>query len=220
MRMMRARAGAEDGFTLVELLAALVVGMITLFAILGLLDHAVQLQAKSVDRVETTDRGRLAIDLISQGFGSRICLGNEPSLVDAGDDHVEFYASLAPENSAVRLTVQRRRLDVSGTSIRERVWTSSPPAGPPNLPPANTTTPSRTRELVAGVRKTAATPIFRYYAKDATTGLPTTLLATPLSAADLRRAVLIDVTFTAQGARADVSTDYTNQILTRSSTCV
>ena len=46
------------------------------------------------------------------------------------------------------------------------------------------------------------------------------LLPTPLSAIDLRRAVLIDVTFTAQGKRNDVSTDYTNQILTRSTTCV
>jgi len=100
------------------------------------------------------------------------------------------------------------------------VWTSDPPLGPPNLPPANTTTPARTRDVASGISQTATTPIFRYYAKDSATGLPTELLATPLSAVDLRRAVLIDVSFTSEGKRDDVSTDYSNQILTRSATCV
>jgi hypothetical protein len=217
---MRSRLSDESGFTLVELLSALVVGMIVIFAVFALLDTAVGLQAKTVDRIDTTDRGRLAIDRLSQGFASRICLGTEPSLVEADDTHAEFYASLAPENSAVRLTVQRRRVAISGTSIREEVWTSSPPLGPPNLPPANTTTPQRSREIATGITQTGTTPIFRYYAKNPATGLPTVLLATPLAPADLGSAVLIDVTFTAQGKRAGVSTDYSNQILTRSTTCV
>ncbi len=217
---MRARLSDESGFTLVELLAAIVVGMVVMFAVFGLLDTAVGLQARTVDRIDTTDRGRVAIDRLSQGFASRICVGNEPSLVEADDGHVEFYASLAPESSAVRLTVQRRRVAVVGTRIREDVWTSNPPLGPPNLPPANTTTPARTRDVASAVSQTATTPIFRYYAKDATSGLPTVLLATPLSPADLRRAVLIDVSFTSAGKRDNVSTDFSNQILTRSATCV
>ena len=218
--MTRARLADDSGFTLVELLAAMIVGMIVMFAIFGLLDTAVRLQAKSVDNLETTDRGRSGIDEISQGFASRICVGDVPSLVEAADDHVEFYASLAPESSAVRLIVQRRRVSLSGTSIREEVWTSNPPRPSPNLPPATTTTPTRTREIVGGVRTTGTTPIFRFYANDGTTGLPTVLLPTPLASSDLPRAVLVDVTFTAQGKRRDISTDYTNQILNRSSTCV
>ncbi|MEY2514505.1 MAG: hypothetical protein QOJ89_1863 [bacterium] len=217
---MRTRVGNEDGFTLVELLAALVVGMIVLFAVFGLLDTAVRLQARTVDGIETTDRGRVAIDRISQGLGSRICLGNEPSLVEGDDDHVEYYASLAPESSVVRLIVQRREVAVVGTSIREQVWTSNPPLGPPNLPPASSTTPVSNREIVAGVHKTGSTPVFRYYARDGAGGEPTVLLPTPLSAVDLRRAELVEVTFTAQGKRGDVSTAYTNRILTRSTTCV
>ena len=218
--MMRERLSEDDGFTLVELLAAMLVGMIVMFAIFGLLDTAVRLQAKSVDSLETTDRGRVAIDEISQGFASRICVGDTASLVEAADDHVEFYASLAPETSTVRLTVQRRRVALSGTSIREDVWTSSPPQEVPNLPPATSTTPTRSRALVGGVRTTGSRPVFRFYAKDGVTQQPTVLLPTPLSATDRRRAVLIDVAFTAQGHRSDVSTDYANQVRTRSATCV
>jgi hypothetical protein len=74
--------------------------------------------------------------------------------------------------------------------------------------------------IVQGVHPVGTTPIFRFYAKDGVTGQPTVLLATPLSATDLRRAALIVVGFTTQGKRSDVSTVYTNQILTRSATCI
>jgi prepilin-type N-terminal cleavage/methylation domain-containing protein len=217
---MRARLADEDGFTLVELLAALVVGTIVLFAAFGLLDTAVRLQAKSVDSIEATDRGRVGIDQISQAFSSGICLGDQPSLVSASDSDVEFYASLAPESSAVRLVVQRRRLTVTPTGIREDVWSGSPPVAPPSLPPASTTTPTRTRMVVTGIRQIASTPIFRYYANQGAPARPTLLLPAPLSAGDLSRAVLIDVSFSAQGKRAEVHTDYTNQIVNRSPTCV
>jgi prepilin-type N-terminal cleavage/methylation domain-containing protein len=217
---MPARLAAEDGFTLVELLAALVVGTIVLFAAFGLLDTAVRLQAKSVDSLDATDRGRVGIDQISQDFASRICLGDQPSLVSASDTGVEFYASLAPESSAVRLVVQRRRLTVTPTGIREDLWTGSPPVAPPALPPASTTTPTRTRMIVTGIRQIGTTPVFRYYANEGAPARPTLLLTAPLSPSDLSQAVLIDVSFAAQGKRADVHTDYSNQIVNRSPTCV
>ena len=129
----RARLRDEDGFTLVELLAAMVVGMIVLFAVFGLLDGAVRIHARTTDQIETSGRGRLAIDLMSQSLGSRICLGEVPSLVAASDTSVEYYASLAPERAGVRLEAQRRRLTFSGGAIREEMWTSSPPVSPPDV---------------------------------------------------------------------------------------
>ncbi len=217
---MRARLSDERGFSLVELLAALLVGSIVIFAGFALFDTAVRLQAKSIDGLEATDRGRIGIDQVAQGLASRICLGSQPSFVDARDDRVEFYASLAPESSTVRLVAQRRRLTVTSLGIREDVWVSSPPAAPPSVPPANTTTPTSTRLVVTGIRRTGTTPIFRYYATDAVSSEPTVLLPTPLSVADLSRVALVDVSFTAQGRRSDIGTDYSNQILNRSSTCV
>jgi prepilin-type N-terminal cleavage/methylation domain-containing protein len=216
---MRARLADERGFTLVELLAALVVGSIVIFAVFGLLDTAVRLQAKSVDSLDATDRGRIGMDQISQVLASRICLGAQPSLVEGRDDRLELYASLAPESGAVRVIAQRRRFSVTSLGIREDVWVSSPPAPPPSVPPASTTTPTTTRLVVTGVRQTGSTPIFRYYANDATTSQPTVLLTTPLATADRSRVALIDVTFTASGKRSDVGTSFHNAILNRSATC-
>jgi prepilin-type N-terminal cleavage/methylation domain-containing protein len=217
---MRARLADERGFTLVELLAALVVGSIVLFAGFGLLDTAVRLQARSVDSLDATDRGRVAIDQVSQSLASRLCLGGVPSLVDARDDRVEFYSSAARESGPVSIVVQRRRLSVTSTSIREEIWTGSPPLAPPELPPASTTTPATTRTVVSGVRPIGSTPIFRYFAYTGTPARPTLALPTPLSAGDLSRVALIDVGFVAQGKRADVVTEYRNEILNRSQICL
>jgi len=217
---MRARLRDESGYSLVELLAAMVVGVIVLFAIFGLLDTSVRIQAKSADSIDATDRGRVAIDQISQALGSRICVGSQASLVSASDTEVEFYASLAPESSAVRLAVQRLRLTVAGTSIREDLWSPTPPIAPPNVPPPSTTTPTRSRMVITGVTPIQTTPIFRYYATQGTPAAPTLLLSTPLSAANLSRVALIDVGFVARGKRSDVGTEFSNQILNRSPTCI
>jgi len=216
---MRARLADERGFSLVELLAALVVGAIVLFATFGLLDAAVRLQAKSVDSIDATDRGRIGIDQISQSLASGICMGSEPSIVDGREDRLEFYASLAPESGSVRLIAQRRRLTYTGTGVLEEVWTSSPPAAPPTLPPASTAPATTRRLVVTGVTATLSAPVFRYYAMQGSPARPTLLLSTPLSAADRARVAMIDVTFVAQGKRADVVTTYSNQIFNRTPTC-
>ena len=216
---MRARLTDERGFSLVELLAALLVGSLVLFAGFALLDSAVRTQAKSIDNLDAIDRGRVGIDQIAQSLASRICLGAQPSLVDARGDSVEYYASLAPESSTVRLIAQRRRLSVTPLGIREDVWVSTPPAAPPAVPPANTATPTTTRLVVTQVTQTGSTPVFRYYANDAS-ARPTVQLGTPLSTADLARVAVIDVSFTARGKRSEVGTTFNDQVFNRSSTCV
>ncbi len=218
--MTRERLAEEDGLTLVEMLAAMLVGAIVIFAVFGLLDAAVRLQSKSVDGIDATSRGRLAIDQASQSLASRICLGTQPSLVEGRDDRVEFYASLAPESSAVRLVAQRRRLSLTGTTLLEEVWMSSPPAAPPAVPPANTAPPSSTRVLLSRAARTGSTPVFRYYAYQGAPARPTLLLTTPLSTVDLSRVAVIDVGVTAQGKRAGTGAAFSNQIFNRSTTCV
>jgi hypothetical protein len=220
VRVTRGRLAGEDGFALVELLAAMVVGAIVIFAVFGLLDTAVRLQSKAVDDIDATSRGRMAIDQASQALASRICLGAQSSLVEGRADRVEFYASLAPESGTVRLVAQRRRLALTGTTLGEQIWTSSPPQAPPNVPPANTTTPTSTRVLLTGARPTGTTPVFRYYAYQGTPSRPTLLLGTPLSAIDLARVARIDVAFTAKGDRVSAGTAFSNQIFNRSTTCV
>ena len=58
---MRARLTDEAGFTIVELLTAMVVGLLVLGAAFALVGRASALQARTQDRVDAHQRGRAAL---------------------------------------------------------------------------------------------------------------------------------------------------------------
>jgi hypothetical protein len=120
------RLRGEAGFTVIELMVALTVGLGVLFALLGLLDTSTRLSASAVDRVETTSRARLTMDLVSRQVRSQLCLGTDlPALTAASPTSMTFYGSLAPEASP--LIVQRRTLTYDAVAKRlvETVWTGA-----------------------------------------------------------------------------------------------
>ena len=219
---MTARLVGEEGFTLVELLVAMVVGLVVIFAALSVMDGSWRLNAKTTDHIETTNRGRLAMDRITQQLGSRICLQSETpaqgSLVTATNDQIEWYASVTNE-TAPRLVVERRRLTYRAATkdILLEAWTGSAP--PPIPPPAKTTTPTVTRTIAQGVAPAGSTPIFRYYVPQGTPALPTLLLTQPISLANANNVLLVKVNFAVLGNKPSISTELQNDSQTRSPTC-
>jgi len=223
---MTARRTNDGGFSLVELLVAMLIGTIILFALFAIIDTATHQQAKAVDRIEANDRGRVAIDLIGQQLTSRVCISaTQGSLVAASASQVEFFASLGltPESTtqSQRLILERRRLTyrpAPDNDVREEVWVGAAPA--PALPPATSTTPTRTRTILTNLALVGTTPFFRYYAMAGTPPQPSQeLTALPLSAANLPKVARIDVGFAARGKVAGVSSELQNQIVDRSPGC-
>jgi type II secretory pathway pseudopilin PulG len=218
---MSARLADEGGFTLVELLATIVVSMIVLFALFGLVDNATRRQSVATDRIEANDRGRHAMDAISSQLRSRVCIsGAQGSLVSASATQIEFFASLGLTTESTtdsqRLVLERRRLTYRPAplnDIREEVWVGTAPA--PALPPASTTEATRTRTLLTNVTLTDSVPFLRYFAKAGAPALP----APPLSAADLTRVARINIGFSAEGRVSGVETPLQNEILDRSPGC-
>jgi prepilin-type N-terminal cleavage/methylation domain-containing protein len=226
---MSARLADERGFTLVELLAAISVSTVVLFALFGLVDTATRQQSVATDRIDANDRGRLAMDAISTQLRSRVCISSaEDSLVAASDSQIEFFVSLGltPEGAtnSQTLVLQRRRLTYrpATSDVLEESWVGILPA--PALPPAASTTPTRTRTLLTNVSLDGSTPFFRYYAMTSPAPpdppLPELLLApTPLSATNLTKVAQITVSFAAKGKVAGLSTPLQNRILDRSPGC-
>jgi len=220
---MTARLADEGGFTLVELLAAMVIGVIVTFAALAVMDGSWRAQAKTVDRIDATDRGRLAMDKITQQLDSRVCLsaatpGIAAQLVTATDSQIEFYASVTSD-TAPRLVVERRRMTYrpATADILLESWTGTAP--PPAAPPANTTTPTRTRTIAGGVAPAGTTPIFRYYVPTGTPPLPTLQRVPPITGADRDKVVLVKINFAAAGKSPSLRIEFQNDSLTRSPTC-
>jgi prepilin-type N-terminal cleavage/methylation domain-containing protein len=225
---MSPRDNGEAGFSLIELLVAMLVGSIVLYAAFSLFDTALRNQHESIDRIESNDHARVGMDNIRRQLTSKVCIsGAQGSIVSASDNQIEFFASMSltaeSTTASQRLVLERRRLTYRPATqdVREEVWTGADPA--PALPPPTTATPSRQRTVLErAVTVDATTPFFSYYelggaVPDQT---PTQLLTgNPLPTASLPKVARIDVNFAVTGTVAGVKTILKTQILDRSLGC-
>jgi type II secretory pathway pseudopilin PulG len=207
----------EAGFSIVELLVAMTVGLGVLFALLALLDTSTRLSASTVDRVETTSRARLAVDLVTRQVRSQLCLGTDlPALTAATPTSMTFYGSLAPEASP--LVVQRRTLtyDAATKRLLESVWT-----GAGTRPNVTFDTAPQTSVIADGIVPNGAKPIFEYYRFQVPAGggtaVPALITDAPLDADDLARTVQVGLNFVAVGRAATTRVDMSSKVYVRTS---
>jgi prepilin-type N-terminal cleavage/methylation domain-containing protein len=194
----------EDGYTITELLVAMTVGVIVVTAAFALLGQAFPLSATTRARVESTQRGRVALDQTLTLLRSQVCInGIRPPVTVAKDNEVVFTMNLGNESAAP----EQRRLVFSGGVLKEEVYPATT-GGPRDWQFA--TTPSRTRAVAHGLARQGTTPFFRFYAFTTSSPASPDRLLNPgtagLAADDLESIVRVDVTFESQppkdGARA------------------
>jgi prepilin-type N-terminal cleavage/methylation domain-containing protein len=100
----------ESGFTLIELMVATVIGMVIILAAYGLADASVRSFTKTDNRIDVTQRGRLAIDAIGRPLRSQTCpvgasstaTNTIGSFVTATDTKAVFWADLGRNATSVR----------------------------------------------------------------------------------------------------------------------
>lgn len=196
----------ERGFTLVELLVAAMIGTVVLLAAFSLVDVSIQKQVETENRLDATQRGRLAMEQISRALRSQVCPGQGlATMIDAEDDKATFYSYLAaapPGPGPIK--VQKRQLSYevpSGSTrgaIYERVWNNvSTTAGGLQF----NTNPDRVRMITDNVTRSVdggvTLPVFRYAKYDPVSSPLMTPLAPPISASDKSLVVQIKTTFNA-----------------------
>lgn len=189
----------ERGFSLPELLMAMVIGMVILLAAFMLLDRSISASGQIADRTEALQRGRQALDLVTRQLRSQVCVGTTVPVVAASDNSVSFYADLSDGTQQIK---QRTLAFNSGTdTITESVITGAGTYPAITFTSAATSVPllTKVKQIMDG---TTARPIFRYYGY-VVGGQVGALeqLAAPLSATDLKRVALIKVGFRAFAAR-------------------
>ena len=185
----------DQGFTLVELMIGMGIGLIVIAGGMTILDSTLRISRTTQSRVDTAQRGRLAMETITRELRSQVCLSaTAPALTTATATNVVFYVNLGvvdakPERHEIALT--------GGDVILKRfVGTGTPPSM--TFPG----TPTSTRTVMENVGTYGGTPFLRYYAwQNGNPVLPTTLLPAPLSTANLAKPVKIAVSFRAFPAR-------------------
>jgi prepilin-type N-terminal cleavage/methylation domain-containing protein len=222
----RARTADETGFTLVEMLVTLALGVLVLFTGFNVLDAGGRTTSRIQDRSQLVARGRTALDTVTRELRSQVCLGlNSPAITQADASSITFYDDLAPayvgSDSTKIFTPERRRLVFANGTLTEYTYTGSGTA--PNMTfPA---TPTRTRVLLTKVVASGSKPFFSYFGfTPGTSPQPTLPLAAPLSTGptgDAARVVQIGVAFRVQPdaahAGSDISTDFSDQVFVRTS---
>jgi prepilin-type N-terminal cleavage/methylation domain-containing protein len=195
------RLSDERGFTLPEVMSAMFIALIVSLASFALIDFTIRRAGEVAGRVEATQKGRAAMDTITQHMRSQVCLNSTtPPLSFAGTNRVTFYSDLS--NPADNEAPARHTLTYDPTA-KTLVQTQYDGVrqGTNVVYPA---LPSRTRLLAENVvPDTGTAPIFKYYAYDtATPPRPVTELqpassTVSLPATDLARTVRIEINFRA-----------------------
>lgn len=186
---------ARDGFTLPEVLIASLVGFIVLAATMGLLESTLRLSSGVMAKTDAMQRGRLAMDRITQQLRSQVCRDfSTPAIVEGRADSVTFYADFDAE-----LGVPDRRVlsmhPVTG-NITETVYAEDGTEGRANL-------------VLENAAVQPGRPFLRYYAY-AASGTPreaSQVLPVPLSAANRARVARVAVAFVSRPTGARDSRD-------------
>jgi prepilin-type N-terminal cleavage/methylation domain-containing protein len=206
------------GFTLVELLVSMTVGVGLLLAAFTLSSAFSHAQTRISDRSESIARGRTAMEQIVQQLRSQVCLGPGYPAITYGDgNRITFYADLANRT----FVPQRRDLQFASGALTERAYAGTATGGQP--PFSFSGTPSRTRVVLDRIQLQRSggvdVPFLRYYSFDGNDPIrPSRLLATPLSATDAQRVVQVTVAYQAlpsRGGSGTVAEPFTANVYVR-----
>jgi len=206
----------QRGFTLVELLTAISIGMIVLMAAFMVLDRTISASSQIADRSEALQRGRQAMSTITRELRSAVCVGTTVPIVAGTDNTVTFYADLTDDGPTIANPIKQRQLSWSSTTntITETV---TPSAG--TYPSLTFTGTATSTPLLTNVQQILDPPsntpraIFSFWGyQTGTTNGTLVKLGTPLSSTDLGRVALVKVGFRSFAARP-LSNDKNSTVL-------
>jgi prepilin-type N-terminal cleavage/methylation domain-containing protein len=204
----------DSGFTLVELLVACTIGTIVLLATFTMLDTSIVLTGKVTDRVDRTQRARVAMEEITHNLRSQVCpSAGQAAIISADDYSVKFYSFLGTRPFVP--DIREISWDTNTNSIIEKKW-----AGTGTAPATTWAGTPTTRTLVSDVKPTFVSgqsgprgPVFKYYAGGS--GAP---LTTPLSSTNATATSQISLAFMTYAQSRNFTgpaTTFQNQVFVR-----
>ncbi|HET8757785.1 MAG TPA: prepilin-type N-terminal cleavage/methylation domain-containing protein [Solirubrobacteraceae bacterium] len=201
---MSGRLREEDGFTLMEVLVAMTLGFVVFAATMGLLQSTVTLSTGVMGKTDAMQRGRLAMDKITQELRSQVCLDlDHPAILQgATANSVTFYSDFSEADGTKPPERRTLTLDPATSMITTRIYRTSVLNPTPASYPGTPSLVDATLEN-ATLRKDKDgndVPFLTYWAYTTVNGHPETaqLLTPPLDAASAARVARIEINFLAR----------------------
>jgi prepilin-type N-terminal cleavage/methylation domain-containing protein len=141
------RARTQGGFTVVEMLVAMMVLSIVAVGAMTFIEVVMRQSRGVIDRTEAAQRGRLVLDQMTRAIRSQVCLSaTTKGIVAATPNSLEFYADLSPggtspikrklEYQASTKSIVEHLYRADGTTLDRRtvLLHNVVPASDPDLP--------------------------------------------------------------------------------------
>ncbi len=200
----------ERGFTLVEMLVSVAAGTVLMLALFSVLDISMTQSARSIDRVESGQHARTAMEeLVQELHSSCVATSVAPVLATSDGSTLKFVSQFG---SAPVLTPNQHVVTVRPDGSKpyndlvDNVYAATGGSAP-NW--TFSSTPSQTKTLAENVSQAAVNsvtqPYFQYFSY-ANGNISTTPLSVPLSATDAASAVQVTINFAV--GPTDGSTDF------------
>jgi Tfp pilus assembly protein PilW len=206
---------SEAGFTLAEMLIAATVGFVVIAATLGLLESTVRLDNGVMAKTDAQQRGRLAMDRITQELRSQVCLNlTTPAIVPVKStaDSVTFYSDFGTSIAKPPMLRTITFDDTTGEVSESDVLGTGPDGGPFDYTGAPTK-----QVILQGITRVVETdgttrPFLKYFAYETKDGVlgTTQALSPPLAAAAAARVARIEISYTARPTGAKDNTNATD----------
>lgn len=213
----------SDGFTLMELVVAMALGMIVLLAAFTVIDRSFFTSKAIADRQDSLQRGRITLEQMTRQLRSMVCVNTTNAVTAADDNSISFYTYLGDPTNAGTQNPEWHSLSFASGTITEQDYkvTSTSPSIVVASSPYRTTKLTNV-SLAKDPSSGAQLPLFRYYKYDpAQRGTGALIqLSTPVSSTD--QGVLADikvsfvVTPIGRSSATPQSTTYADDVLWRS----
>jgi prepilin-type N-terminal cleavage/methylation domain-containing protein len=155
----------QDGFTLIEMLVAMVIGLIVSLAAFALLSVTTSDVGRINERTQATQNGRVGLEKIMAELHSA-CVAVTVNPIQEGSTAttIKFISEASPLNtlkepSSSLATVRLHEIAYASGTLAEKSWRST--GEPPGYKFNTAETPTKTL-LMTGVEE-GSTPIFQYF---------------------------------------------------------
>ncbi len=197
-RVVASRLRDERGFSVVELMVSIAAGMVVLLALFGILDISFTQSARSIDRVESSQRGRTAMErLVQELHSSCVAASVTPVYAGSSSSALKFISQFG---SAPVLNPDQHVVTVQADPVKpyndlvDKVYTYVSGSAPSWTFAATPITKTLAENVAQATVNGTVQPYFQYYAY--TNGsISSTPLTTPLSTTDAANAVQVTVSF-------------------------
>jgi prepilin-type N-terminal cleavage/methylation domain-containing protein len=194
----------ERGFTMAEMLAALLISGIVLAGVNTLMQTVLRQSTTIVSKTDASQRGRLVMDRMTRELRSQVCLdlgylSARPALEAADKNSITFFTDLS---DGTQPPVKRQiSYDTTKQRILEKAYPLTSAAG--TRPTAFSTTPTSTVVLLDNVVPNASTGALFSYGKYTSTKLDATEpVAAPVASTDLATVARITISMDVRPANS------------------